>query len=302
MPTYFLNGSSLATSTAVFDDSDLTICSADGWYSADGIVREQVGCVLLPASNCPICVSSCPVPRFSFANKNKGYYEVEVNAGTTIGAITIELNPEDIPKGMRVLYDGVYYNKFSSPVYGLLESGTAGNFTIMGRTASTCSNIAAPTGYILDKYQFSGDEFVDSGVNENVILDPTDVQTTADNPSICHIVIPKTSASPSNLTIQIAIPCNEDKQNFSFVAGCPTKLIGFSGTPVNGTAVGACADSQTNTYYIVKVDGVDALPQTHDFIFTDEDGANYASDGYINFGVNRVAQIQDGVIIAEGGC
>ncbi|QDP68130.1 MAG: hypothetical protein Unbinned1473contig1000_8 [Prokaryotic dsDNA virus sp.] len=242
------------------------------------------------------------MPRFSFSDKGRGYYEIEVNAGTAIGAITIELNPENIPKGMRVLYDGVYYNKFSSSAYGLLESGTAGNFTIMGKTASTCSNMAEPTGHMLDKYLFSGSSFVDSGVNQSVILDPSDVQTTVDNPSTCHIVIPKTSASPSNIVIQIAVPCNEDKQDFSFLAGCPTKLTGFSGTKPQSTALIACADSQTETYYIVKVNGVSSLPEVHDLIFTDEDGLNYVSDGYINFGVNRVSQIQDGVIISEGSC
>jgi hypothetical protein len=55
--TYFLNAPSLASSTSVFDDDELSILAADGFYS-DGIIsREQVSGVLLPQQTCPSCVS-----------------------------------------------------------------------------------------------------------------------------------------------------------------------------------------------------------------------------------------------------
>ena len=54
---FYINGPSLSSSTAVFDDAALTICSPDGFYS-DGIVtREQVDCVLLPEQICTACCS-----------------------------------------------------------------------------------------------------------------------------------------------------------------------------------------------------------------------------------------------------
>lgn len=53
--TYYLNGPSLGSATAVFTDVALTICAADGFYSDGVIVRELVECVLLPQQTCPSC-------------------------------------------------------------------------------------------------------------------------------------------------------------------------------------------------------------------------------------------------------
>ena len=50
--SYYLNGPSLASSTAVFDNSTLTVKAADGWYSDGEIVREQSSGLLLPQQNC----------------------------------------------------------------------------------------------------------------------------------------------------------------------------------------------------------------------------------------------------------
>ena len=52
---FYINGPSLASATAVFQDALMTICAADGFYSDGSVVREQVGCVLLPQNTCPTC-------------------------------------------------------------------------------------------------------------------------------------------------------------------------------------------------------------------------------------------------------
>jgi hypothetical protein len=53
--TYYLNGPSLGSATAVFTNAALTVCADDGFYSDGVIVRELVGCVLLPQQTCPSC-------------------------------------------------------------------------------------------------------------------------------------------------------------------------------------------------------------------------------------------------------
>ena len=56
MAIYYLDGTTLSNSTAVYADADLTICESDGYYSDGVIVRRQVNCVLL---NIEVCLS-CP--------------------------------------------------------------------------------------------------------------------------------------------------------------------------------------------------------------------------------------------------
>jgi hypothetical protein len=58
MPTssvFYINGPSLASSTAIFSDEAMTICATNGFYSDGLITREQVDCILLPAQGCPNC-------------------------------------------------------------------------------------------------------------------------------------------------------------------------------------------------------------------------------------------------------
>tara|TARA_R110000803_G_scaffold97584_1_gene165703 strand:- start:1561 stop:2022 length:462 start_codon:yes stop_codon:yes gene_type:complete len=59
MPIYYLNGTTLSNSTAVYADSELTICESDGYYSNGTIVRQQVNCQLLNIETC----AACPDPN-----------------------------------------------------------------------------------------------------------------------------------------------------------------------------------------------------------------------------------------------
>ena len=55
---YFLDGSTLSNSTAVYINVDLTIKALDGYYAADGIVRFQSGGVLVSTSDCVDCTGN----------------------------------------------------------------------------------------------------------------------------------------------------------------------------------------------------------------------------------------------------
>lgn len=52
---FYINGPSLSSATAVFDDAALTTPSADGFYSDGAVSREQVSGVLLPEQICTTC-------------------------------------------------------------------------------------------------------------------------------------------------------------------------------------------------------------------------------------------------------
>ena len=55
MAIYYLDGTSLSDSTAVFTDTELTICATDGMYSNGVIVRQLLNCSLLPQQTCSSC-------------------------------------------------------------------------------------------------------------------------------------------------------------------------------------------------------------------------------------------------------
>jgi hypothetical protein len=88
--SYYINGPSLASATAVFTDSALTTCALDGFYSDGVISREQVDCVLLPQQTC----TSCSFPH------NLGYSAVDCTEACADIAVTYYSNCE-----VLVLYD-----------------------------------------------------------------------------------------------------------------------------------------------------------------------------------------------------
>lgn len=73
--TYYLNGPSLGSSTAVFLDAALTTLSPDGFYSDGIIVREQVGGVLLPQQTC----DSCTIVHWSIIGPVGGKFTIYSN-------------------------------------------------------------------------------------------------------------------------------------------------------------------------------------------------------------------------------
>jgi len=121
MALYYLDGSTLSDSTAVYTDVGLTICAADGFYADGTIVRELSSCLLLPAQACPSCNVPCSSSNTISLAGGQGIYRTDFNVGNTgalVGAVVIEFSPSAVPDGIRALYNSVVYNKLSSPVDG----------------------------------------------------------------------------------------------------------------------------------------------------------------------------------------
>ncbi len=60
--TFYIDTASFSTATAVFSDASLTTKAADGYYSNESIVRQQVNGILEPAVNCPNCAAPPTTP------------------------------------------------------------------------------------------------------------------------------------------------------------------------------------------------------------------------------------------------
>ncbi len=225
-------------------------------------------------------------------------------AGTSTGdtgAVIIHFNPQSIPDGIRVLYDGVYYNRLMSPTDGNRQStsGVADSFTILGNSANTCVPAAPDTrNYIFyDGFDATGwlvgtpspqsvtiqtGDFVGGGVSEYSTL-----------------VLPKPNRLPGLITVQVLGPCNTTGWNLE--VECQAPLPSFTGQAlgVGGTACGATAE----TYYFAQFrNATNTYPVINNFVFLDHDGVNRATDQNYLMDDGNVITVTDGVVSNIQAC
>lgn len=138
--TYYLNGPSLGSATAVFSNAALTVCASDGFYSDGVIVREQVGCVLLPQQTCPSCdiVESynCVSGTCIDPGDGSGIYSTLLACEEVCGLPPIEATV--------------------TSVGGSMEPCSGGSIDdYMGANVSTDVNVTVNTNFVIDVYYVS---------------------------------------------------------------------------------------------------------------------------------------------------
>jgi hypothetical protein len=294
--TYYLNGPSLGSATAVFTNAALTVCAPDGFYSDGVIVRSQVGCVLLPQQTCPSCATPCG--GTITANGAQGIYYLNVNLGTDIGAVIIEFDPISVPDGISALFNSVVYNGLSSPTFGWLQ-GTAGLPTYIGSTSGDCG-IVANSPYTLNEFQYGVSSFSPLGTTTSVSVASGQMQLTASGPGNCVMVIPKTTASPSILDLTFIGPCTGTVFNIN--VSCPAPLTSFPSTTVNVSSEAACGDTIDQTYYVAYVNGSGGTLGLYDLVFSEPNGQFKLAAGYYKTSTYWYQVNANGVIIAIGSC
>lgn len=298
MATFYLDGTTLANSTSVFDDANLTTCAQDGFYS-DGITsRELVNCILLPAQPCGTCAEPCG--STISASGGTGLYKLDIAVGGTpsdVGAIVIRFDPLSVPDGIRATFDGVVYNTLSGENDGY-RTASPGGFNFTGNTGSDC-NILANSPHTLTVFDYQGGSFQNTGTQEVVTVVAADMNLGGD-PDMQTMVIPKTSALPDIVNIEAVGPCTGTGWNIQ--VNCPTILTGFQGSIVSSTL--NCILNPSQTYYRVPVNGSASTFGQFDMIFQTENGANPPADGFINLvgDPHPWIEVQNGVIINQGTC
>ena len=304
--SYYLNAPSLGSATAIFTDNALSICAPDGFYSNGSIVREQVGCVLLPQQTCPACATPCG--ETINASGAQGVYLIDLETGTTggdIGAIVIRFDPYDIPDGIRATLGANVYNKLTSSVDGLHQSSTSGNFTYVGATGDDCG-ISGTTYPSLAEFSYDGTAFVATGGTQSITVNAGDVSLGASAPGNCLMVIPKLTPSPSIINFEVVGPCSGTAWEMSIA--CPELLIGFSSSVNAVSSVAACALAETVTYYNASLAGTPGTVGLYDFVYADAYGSTPLTAGYYHAtgsitGGNDWFQVNSaGVVIALGVC
>ena len=294
--TYYIDGSTLLNSTAVYTDAGLTTCAPDGFYS-DGInSRELVGCILLPAQACGSCATPCGQPIA--ANGGQGIYKVDLDAGNSIGAMIVKYNPASVPDGIRVLYNGGVYNQLSSPVDGYHASTDPNGYTYIGATTADCG-ISGTTYPALVEYVYNGASFVASGNTVSVFVAAGDVSLGA-APGWCVMVIPKISATPSLIQVEAVGPCSGTAWNLDIA--CPVALTGYSSTTRHPACTEACGHPLTETYYNAPVTGTAGSPALYDWVFSDANGQFVLTDGFYGFTGGKCMTVKNGIIVAISTC
>jgi hypothetical protein len=146
----------------------------------------------------------------------------------------------------------------------------------LGNLANDCGLVAG-SPFILNKYIYNGSTFIPTGSTQSVSIGSSQLQLTAGNPDRCIMVIPKTSASPTDLQFTIIGPCEND--SFSLNVNCPIKLPSFNSTAA-GVGDALCSMAIDSLFFSASVNGDGYILGLYDFIFLDENGEFPIPDGY----------------------
>ncbi len=322
----YIDSSSFETASAVFDDVHLTIKSVDGVYQHNNQYRIQLNGLLGPLFNCEICGIPCG-ENITPPGGGPGLYQLEFSAGGTqadVGAIVIYFNPQTIPDGIRVLYDGVYYNRLSVPATPAYvapspypqpadpggnrqsTSGVADAFTIIGSptyaTSSNCPNIfnAPTTDPITDFYDgySNGSWDVGSHSPQSTTINTGDLVYGGRN-VFSTLVVPKPNASPAIVTIQVLGPC--DSTGWNIKVNCAEPLPSFSAQAIGSST--SCGTTTVTLYFArFQGDTTSSYPQSNAPVFLDANGASRVADQNYLMDNNQVITVTNGVVSNTQSC
>lgn len=298
----FIDSSSFATATRVYDDIHLTTVSADGYYQYNSEYRRQLNGFLGPLTICETCGIPCG-GTLNPPGGNQGIYQLELSAGSTsadTGAVLIYFDPKSYPDGIRVLYDGVYYNRLSSPLDGNLQStsGVADAFTILGDPGDTC----VPSTPNTTNYNFfngyAGNAWTAGTPSPQSITINTgdDIRFGQNQDNL--LVIPKPNALPGIVTVQVLGPCSGT--GWDIVVQCPTALPSFQAKAIGAGNI--CQATNTTLYFGRFLNAGNAFPVVNNPVFLDHDGVNRASDQNYIMDNNQVITVTQGVVSSIQNC
>ena len=309
---FFLDAANLTLATSVYLDLALTNIAPDGFYGEGTITRQQSSGILLPAEACATCGTPCDTSIGG--SGGQGVYQINLDVGSlATGAIVVSMDPASVPDGMRATYNGVVYNKLSSPINGAFQSPNLGHFTIVGTAANTqnCTSwyaggqVQTNTVFL---YNPSTLVFDNTGTTQTDTISPApnaDFFLSASDMGNCVMVIPKPTATPSALLIEIIGPCSGT--GWDFTASCPAPLRSFSSSIEQESSFISCSEPLTQTYYFAKVHtAVDAFVGLYDYVFSDVNGQfPLVNAFYLTNNVatpNKVIEVNNGVIVAITDC
>ena len=290
--TIFFAGNSFANATQLYQDAALTTVANDGLYSFGGVVREMSGGVLFSTQPCPSCFISCGSKEVQGGGAAAGRYNVNFNLGTGTGAVVIRFESNVSPAGLTWTYDGLSASEYSSATWGYAQ-GILGQYNdpANGGTYDLCNNIPGPD-YLSNNlgsnsatipginyvYDFASNLFVPSNPLSTISLGPylsNEVTLVSGIPGGFIMVVPKPSASPGFLSIDVDALCRNNVWNVQ--VNCPNNLNTF-----DGGALGDPCGTLGTPFYTASVTGaagVSTSIQVNDWAFADINGVTQQPAG-----------------------
>lgn len=298
--TYYLDAPSLGSATVIYTDVNLTTVAPNGFYSDGVISREQVSGSLLPQVSCPSCAIPCG--GTISASGNQGIYYLETELGAATGAVVVRFDPYGVPDGIMATFDSVNYNAVVSPAFGWLQ-GSANLPTYIGDVSANCG-VPSGSPYTLTEYEYDGTSFISLGTTTPVTIVSGQLDFTATGPGNTVMVIPKTTASPSILSLQFIGPCAGTA--FDIEVNCPAALASFDGSSMHASSTLACADAVDQIYYVAYVNGSASALGLYDLVFSDPNGEFKLAAGFYkttDAGANDWIEVDaNGIIVFLGVC
>jgi len=322
--TKYFNSITLNEATSVYDDSLLTVVSANGYYSDGTVTRYQTNGVLGLNLMCTTCVSYPCTSGISMPTGTIGRFDLKTTFGSFIGAIKITIpNVTDSPIGFQILKDSTPYDvKFSStnalsagevsaPITNELSLFSSGSVPVC--SAYNFSSMSLPT------YTYNGSEwFTDNVISTISLLNKRPAYFHAQLDSLI-LYVPKTTTTDFTLNTIVVSTCDTGSTETPITIGCPVVLpsVPTSGPQVSSTA--ACTASIVSTLHVGYVSGAtvsnDVRISLNDFIFSDANSNSKASSAWYTInrenadggsggvtGLKSVIKIEDGIVVSLQNC
>tara|TARA_B110000211_G_scaffold234957_1_gene307784 strand:+ start:4687 stop:5994 length:1308 start_codon:yes stop_codon:yes gene_type:complete len=328
----FINSDVFSTATRVYDDEDLTIVSADGFYAFNDQYRNQLNGELGPLVSCPSCDPAPPPGGLTCSSSvpgpsATGAYTLEINTGSTaadVGAMVFYFAPGPIPEGILFTFQGNTYNTLSSPQNGIITA-PAGLAVYTGSTTgdgfcgivsgSPYNSAPSNNAYVYDD---ATNNWASDG-SKNYTVANNQLTLFATDPGRCAIVIPKVTASGNNtLTAEIFAPCGSVWGfDMGHPGSCPSALSSRQASFNQGGSF-VCGNSEQSIYYNYSYNhrGFPANapsapePELYNFVFSDQNGqtplaaGNYTvfASAFNGSGQSIITVDSNGAITSTASC
>lgn len=312
--TFYINSSSLASSTAIYTDAALTTTAPDGFYSDSTATVKQVSGVIVAVYQCETC--TCLTQTFG-STSGKALYNSSLIAGSGLGAVIIKITVDEgsAPIGFRAIetFDALntnYHNKIINKIVGYapdvpssyLYPSLNGRFVHVGNSSrlGSCSGNFNSSDYsdTFDVFTLDGGLFSDSGVDEShtIYVSETFLNSYSSADSKYYfMVIPKNNSNRAEVIIQALASCTTN--NWSVEVQCPI-ILTASNVSANTPGVNCDTPVTASVIYNAPVNGTHGTPALYDFVFTDAYGNTPYPDG--EYRIKTVAEVYSLITVTNG--